>query len=281
MCQKLGGTETGLIGYWTADESYTSNTVLDYTSPAENGTIVGSVAKITSGAPIGNTSVNLFTTSWKGVSLSLGSSGKDKFAVKTVKNNPYGILIYRVDTFPYSTTGLNQYTNYYYGVFTADSAVAAKYNVAYHYSFKNGVVNSGNQSSSSLFQRTDNSDVSWSNANASLNQNSKQMNLIKVSGRNEYIFNINNANPETALRSIKNDASISAYPNPFSNQLDIEWSDNGGEIFVINSEGKTIYNSVVTSPNFTLNTSSWADGIYLIVLRDENGTYSKKVVLSR
>jgi Concanavalin A-like lectin/glucanases superfamily/Secretion system C-terminal sorting domain len=279
LCQKLLGNETGLIGYWTADESYTSNTVLDHTSPAENGTIVGVVGKVTSGAPIGNTSVNLFTTSWKGVSLSLSSPGKDKLTVKTVKNNPYGILIYRVDSAPYSTTGLNQFTHYYYGVFTADSATAAKYNVAYHYSFKNGVVNSGNQSSSSLFQRTDNSVVSWSNANASLNQNSKQLSLTKVSSRNEYIFNINNTNPEP--RSEVTSVTINAFPNPFTNQLNISSEMSASEIFVLDAMGKIVYHNAAATSDVTINTSTWSNGLYLVMLKNENQTYYRKVILNR
>ncbi|HEY2722451.1 MAG TPA: kelch repeat-containing protein, partial [Chitinophagaceae bacterium] len=190
MCQKLTGTESDLIGYWTADESYTSNTVIDKTSPSENGTIIGSVAKITSGAPIGDTSLNIFTNSWNGVSLSLESSGGDQFAIQQIANNPYGVFIYRVDTTPYYATGLNQYPGYYFGVFTVDNDTAATYNVDYDYSFNNGVVNSQNQPSSSLFEKSNGSYFTWGNVNAVLNQNTKQLSLIMQSSRNEYIFNI-------------------------------------------------------------------------------------------
>lgn len=192
MCKKLSGVESGLIGYWIVDESYSDLNLIDQSSTGNDGTLYGDVERITSGAPIGNASIYIYSESWLGVSLSLTSFGGDKLTVSNIKNNPYGVHVYRVDAYPYYVSGLGvYYTNYYYGVFGANDLTEFKFFLFYKYSFDNGVVNLINEPDAKLYYRDTGADEIWNISSAYLdlfsNRFIKKVNL----NRKEFIFGIN------------------------------------------------------------------------------------------
>lgn len=80
----------------------------DYTVPAENGEIVGTVTKLTSGAPIGDDSKYLYTTDWSGEKVMLSASAGDKFTAKLILGDPFGVHVYRVIQNPISLLDCKQ-----------------------------------------------------------------------------------------------------------------------------------------------------------------------------
>jgi len=119
MCKKLTGTEAGLIGYWTFDE-VSGDSLKDHSIKHYDGQVKGSPVRVYSGAPIGDESVNLYTSNWTGVTVSLQDG--DKVANATnITGNPEGFHIYEVKSLPSQTGGLDlsQITKPYFGFFTA------------------------------------------------------------------------------------------------------------------------------------------------------------------
>lgn len=225
MYKKLTGSESGLIGNWRADESYVSTTVNDYTIPSENGTIVGAVAKLSSGAPIGDISIYSYLDDYTGLSLTLNSPGGDKLKVNKIGNIPHGVHLYRVNSEPYSTLVVNDYPDYYFGVFTADDALAAKYTITYTYSFSNGVVDAVNEIDAELYKRIDGSINTWTNLNALLNTTTDRLTKKNISTRNEYIFNVKAPNDAKGILSetiASENIQLLIYPNPSSEKITVQ-----------------------------------------------------------
>ena len=73
------------------------------------------------------------------------------------------------------------------------------------------------------------------------------------------------------------DANVSTYPNPFSDELNIESDLAGTEITVLNSQGTVIYNGVMEQLT-NVNTSDWENGVYFIEVKTQSGTKTLKVL---
>lgn len=239
MCHKLLGTETGLTGYWNADESYASTTVNDLTTPAENGTITGIVGKITSSAPIGDVSTNQYVVDWSGVTLSLNSPGGDKLKINKILNSPVGVHLYRVNSGPYYFDGLDGYTNYYYGVFTINGAMEAKYTTTYIYSLSNGITTVDNEVNSKLSIRNNASVMSWLDAGASLNATGNKLTRKNVTSMREFIYNNvvpgGNRNEEKLVIN-----AIRIFPNPATDFIDINNCNATDQIKLVDLTGKEV-----------------------------------------
>lgn len=115
MCKQLIGNETGLVGYWTFNET-SGNTLKDKSSKGYDGVLKNNPTRQYSGAPIGDVSTDLYTASWTGKTLQLGN-----VEVSKVIGNPEGVHIYKVNNSPSQANGLESVsdTNPYYGVFVA------------------------------------------------------------------------------------------------------------------------------------------------------------------
>lgn len=72
---------------------------------------------------------------------------------------------------------------------------------------------------------------------------------------------------------------VSLYPNPVSNELNI--NSNNAEILcveVFNATGKSIYSDRLNSVGTTISTSNWESGVYFVNIRTNNGIANLKVV---
>lgn len=149
MCQKLKGNEAGLIGYWTFDETE-GDVLKDLSSKGFHGQLKGNPTRVFSGAPVGDESVFLYPTSWADKSLI-----KDDLSVVNVSGNPFGVHIYKINTLPSQTGGLNLGTVKppYYGVFLAADDAPNTFDLTF----------TGN-SVCQISERTDNSIPSWNQA---------------------------------------------------------------------------------------------------------------------
>lgn len=146
MCQRLKGDESGLIGYWNFDETE-GDQLKDLSPRGYDGTLKGNPGRIFSGAPLGDESVFLYTTSWGGKTLS-----KNGLTISNISANVKGAHIYTVNHIPSQTGGLevSELQIPYYGVFLADNGGSNTFDLA----FGEGVA-------CQYFERKDNSESNW------------------------------------------------------------------------------------------------------------------------
>lgn len=282
MCEKLTGTEPGLIGNWRFDENYAGTGVTDYSPSGNDGTFIGSVSKVTSGAPIGDISTWVYTTDYTGVSLNLNSPGGDKLKLTKIGNAPNGVHLYRVNTLPYFEGGLNSNPDYYYGVFTANGATTAKYTATYTYAFTNGVVNAGNELNADLYRRNDNSVMTWVDASALLDTSTNRLIKKNYLGSSEFIFNISIANengPKSIEDGISDESmSIDISPNPSSSSVTVSGCAPNVPLYLVDLSGKicAIYNPVEAF--IEIDITSLMPGGYIVSQLSQNKLLSARFV---
>lgn len=135
MCRKLGGTEAGLMAYYRMDE--TGGTTITNSAATSigffNGTFVNTPARITSGASVGDESVQLYAASYTGQTLTLGSAANGNVQLNDINDNTTGIHLFKINAAPNTTTGISNpgTNNVYYGVFPVTDT--GTYNLVYNY----------------------------------------------------------------------------------------------------------------------------------------------------
>jgi gliding motility-associated-like protein len=146
MCRKLTGNESGLIGYWTFDETGGA-VVNDKSANNFDGALQNSPERVYSGAPIGDESQYLYTSSWDGVTMTMDNGNSD-LEVSSIAGNPWGVHIYKINSQPSQTTNLTAgITPPYFGVFAGSQDANDQF-----------VVQLGN---CDAYRRSDNSVSSW------------------------------------------------------------------------------------------------------------------------
>ncbi|HYG00826.1 MAG TPA: LamG-like jellyroll fold domain-containing protein [Chryseosolibacter sp.] len=144
MCRKLTGSEPGLIGYWTFDET-SGNTLYDKSPNQFHGELIGNPQRVFSGAPVGDESVFKYTPNWTNETLTMGST-----TVSDVIGNPFGVHLYKVNEQPSQRGGLpTELGNEYYGVFIAAEDAGHQFTFSY------------TSDSCEPFSRKDNATASW------------------------------------------------------------------------------------------------------------------------
>ena len=280
MCRRIDINTPGLLGYWNADESYSSSTIKDFAGSAESGTIVGTVSKITSGAPVGNASKFTYSSAFFNT-LSLTDSTGDKLTVSNVGNSPFGVHIYGVNHDPYYSDGLTTTPPYYFGVFCANNGSTATYTATYEYNQGNGVITTGNESVASLFTRSDGSVGQWINSGGILNTGNNTITKDDESSRGEYILNIDE---EFNRSTFGNTTSmLQIYPNPAKTNIEVVTSsDDFIQLFqIIDTNGKIVISksNVGSMQKFNCDISHLSTGIYFLNLVTSNKTLNGKFIV--
>jgi hypothetical protein len=169
MCRNLQGTENGLIHYYPTNEG-TGNQLLDLAGSVdgtyENGT--NSTWNI-SGAPLGNTSVNVYPTNWDGSNLSISSPESGSFSVDSITGDLLGLHLYRIDAAPEQLAGTSGLAgnSVYFGMFGCNGTIQEAL-VQYNYSsFTNPSISVPAQLL--LFTRQNNASTIWAISNAENN----------------------------------------------------------------------------------------------------------------
>jgi hypothetical protein len=161
MCKKLNGNESGLVGYWTFNE--TSGTVItDKSVSGVNGHFIGNPMHVFSGAAIGDRSIYSYSSSLGGNSFAI-KDGNDSLAINNITGSPQGIQLYEVVDLPSQTAGLDltKVNNPYFGVYLASTGGDNRFDVI----------------SCNVYDRNDNSIANWDN----------KVTPVKILQRGEFI----------------------------------------------------------------------------------------------
>lgn len=155
MCQKLAGTEPDLKAYYTMDVN--NNIFVDNVAGGGfDGTLSGGALRVTSGAPIGDTSVHLYSANYAGQSLALNFAVGDELLVDNITSTSAGFHIYRENSLPNTTNGMpSGAITSYYGVFFTDTTASYDVDLDYN-SFTNNC-----SGCSAFYTRNDNAGTSW------------------------------------------------------------------------------------------------------------------------
>ena len=89
----------------------------------------------------------------------------------------------------------------------------------------------------------------------------------------------------TAINDVSNLYSLSVYPNPASNTINIEITGIAdlkmAHIALVNVLGQTVYNADSRQQKITINTESLANGVYTITYDNGSGKRTEKIVISK
>jgi hypothetical protein len=185
MCEKLAGTESGLVGYWRMNEA-SGSSVKDGTSNGRHGTSANTTVA-TSGAPVGDASKYVYG----GTSIGLSNyTYHDSVNVNGFSSTPTGIHIFCIDTNPNYTTLPSGYASfasgYYFGVFIVNAS-GETYNFTYHYTGNPGASTPGLLG---VVTRVNNTVTSWSDLSATTNTTSGTLTKTGLTGRSEFALAI-------------------------------------------------------------------------------------------
>jgi len=173
MCKRRLGNESGLIGYWNFDE-VSGDTVFDSSPNKFNGQLIGNPSRVFSGAPIGDVSTYLYSTSWAGKTIAL-QGAEHKVSAKNVSGLIDGIQIYEVKNSPSQSSGLDASlaNKPYFGIFACTKNPGGMFDVEYSFN--------GNTSCKS-YSRSDNSKSVWGNSSNPLIGVFERSEIINVLG---------------------------------------------------------------------------------------------------
>lgn len=76
----------------------------------------------------------------------------------------------------------------------------------------------------------------------------------------------------------ENEQSVSIYPNPARNNVNIQTTLTDYQLTVTTVDGKVVLNQNMNS-NTSINVNNWSEGVYVFTLKNENHTITKKIMI--
>ncbi len=93
---------------------------------------------------------------------------------------------------------------------------------------------------------------------------------------------VDNITASTTLsrQDLKVENSFSIYPNPSSRNLNLNISnlEKNAQVTIYNILGAKVYSNTLNNSKFSINTSQWQKGVYLVRVSSDNGTTTKRFV---
>jgi uncharacterized repeat protein (TIGR03803 family) len=86
----------------------------------------------------------------------------------------------------------------------------------------------------------------------------------------------------TGITEVLNESTISIYPNPAHDLLTLEFlagNQKSATVIIENMFGQVIYETQMNTTTYQINTEHYARGIYLIKVKSNNETITKKIIL--
>ncbi|HPI54758.1 MAG TPA: LamG domain-containing protein, partial [Chitinophagaceae bacterium] len=230
MCKKIVSTDalyTNLSAYYNFDEK-AGSTVFDGSANSYTATFHNGASRITSGAPIGNSSSHDYSGASSSVNHANPSFGDDVTATLT-SGGASGIHVYHVNEAPNSVSGVEglETIGTYFGTFLAGGS-SPQYNLVYNY---DGISSISNESNLVLGTRANNSIATWAGITAALNTAANTLSVNDISN-SQAEFRV--AAQDAGLVSSSQANCFSYTPNPltatpaFNNNLSAtyQWQDS-------------------------------------------------------
>lgn len=101
---------------------------------------------------------------------------------------------------------------------------------------------------------------------------------------NFYYETYNDNTTPSAINDIKNNKNLSVFPNPFDNNINIDWKGktaSKSKISLVNIVGQNIFSTTKTlvTGNNSIDLPALTNGQYVLLIQDENGnTWSQKLI---
>ncbi|MBF0451146.1 MAG: hypothetical protein HQK75_10615, partial [Candidatus Magnetomorum sp.] len=181
MCQKLTGSENGLLAYYRFDHQ-TGTTLRDLSGNGYHGTLINmeQVDWTASGAPIGDSSIfDYVGTNPSDFSASLSYANGDAFTAIGDSGTLQGIHVYLVNESPNVTSMPDSFqsmdTTHTFGVFAVGTSPT--YAITYYYGANTYTNNNENQ----LAFRANNADTDWSSLLTIVDTQTKHLSCSTIS----------------------------------------------------------------------------------------------------
>ncbi len=145
---------------------------------------------VTSGAPIGDTSVFEYNANWATFTIGLADTNTiDSVAISSITGTPDGVHLYRVDESPNTLTGTNGVggNTHYFGAFVVGGTTPT-YTVEYRYDEAVHNPVPGTEVNNMLFYREDNAVTAWVGLATIINTTTNIITRTNESERGEYIL---------------------------------------------------------------------------------------------
>lgn len=253
MCEKLTGSETGLVAYYRLDEN--GGTVASDMGPnAMNGALTNMSASdwVVSAAPIGDDSEHDYPVDWNGASITLNSTTGGNLTVQDVQNAPEGIHVFHVDGAVDQMAGVNYPTptDVYYGVFVAEdptSPTIATYQTDWDYgNFMDAVLN---ETDLIVLNRANKLSTTWSATPAALNAAADVMEIDTLASRKEFVLAFGTGQAcmvpsDLELVSSGLDSAVVEWTTGGASDWNLQWGDAGfalGNGTIVQNTGATNY----------------------------------------
>ena len=214
MCRTLPAGAANLLVYYPMQQN-SGTIVTDVSGNGHNGTLTNltPTAWQPSNAAVGDSSANLYTTTWTGQSVTVASPGSGVFSANNISTGMTGIQVYRTNYPPNSNTGITYpgTDSVYYGVYPVSTT--STYQVSCDYTnypaaitYENGI---------SLFNRP-NVTTSWSSLSATKNTSTNLIQSVNTSAYRHFVIG-NLTNTVNVQQISAAEHEITVYPNPSAN----------------------------------------------------------------
>jgi hypothetical protein len=247
MCKKIVNTDalySNLSAYYNFNEKIGS-TVFDGSANSNTATLHNGASRITSGAPIGNTSSHDYSGASASVNLANPTRGDD-VTITLTSGSAQGVQVYNVNEAPNSRSGVEglETNDGYFGTFIV-GGTSPTFNTVYNY---DGISSISDENALSLFSRNDNSTNSWLGESATLNATANTLTKNAISAtQKEFIIGANDpgnisSNQSSCAATIPNPLTgTSAYNGALG--VTYQWQDSS-----VNATWQNISGATNTSP---------------------------------
>lgn len=275
MCKKIPTHASSLVAYYNFDEENPTDPVLDASTPAYNGSVVGgSIPRVPSGAYIGDESDFSYNISLFGSLTHANSSGDSIFAAVT-PTNIEGIHIYTVNERPNHVNGFtdpNKAYERYYGYFVVQNSNPSTINLA--------IDAKSNPLPTSVKNRSSNAAPNWNSMPFTASGSTLTFDFTQPAS--EFIFEMQSGISVNLFEK----SDIRVFPNPSHGVFSIENIPPGLDnvsITVSDVNGKIIKKTVLAlSTTFaSLDLSNIESGTYFLHLSHSLGQMTKPILIIR
>ena len=262
MCRTVPAGTANLMVYYPMQHT-TGTVVTDASGSGHNGTLTNpsSCVWTASNAPVGDSSSYVYTSTWSGTTVSVGSAGSGVFSASNIGAGQSGMQVYRTNYPPNNVSGITLpgSDSVYFGVYPVlDGGL---YQVNYDYS--NYPAANTYEAGSILYARTGVT-ANWANLATSKNTATNIMQSSGTLSSYEH-FVLGNFTTTYVNADQSSSTNFSVAPNPTSGMINLT-SANGNQaiVTIFTMSGQIVHTGVASAWPYELNISHLPAGNYIL-----------------